>query len=96
MNSPLSTSSGRPFDEGLVLADLAQHVLVVEEHADLGILRDGVDLAVDLGGLPQDRNDVAEGPLIGLDEIVHVHGVAGLGEFADPFMGGDDRRPAPG
>ena len=27
-------------DEGLVLADLAQHVLVVEEHADLGILRD--------------------------------------------------------
>ena len=49
VNSPFSTSAGQALDERLVLADLAQHVLVVEEHADLGILRDRVNLALVLG-----------------------------------------------
>ena len=37
---------GQALDECLVLADLAQHVLVVEEHPDLGVLRDGMNLAL--------------------------------------------------
>ena len=89
VNSPLSTHGGEALDEGFVLADLPQHVLVVEEHADLGILRDGVDFAVDLGRFPEDRDHVAERPWVGGDEVGHVHGVAGLGELADPFMRGD-------
>ena len=82
------------FNEGLILADLAQHVLVVEEHPDLGVLRDGVDLALVFGRVPQDRDDVSECPGVRFDELLHVHGVAGLGELADPLMGGDvDVRP---
>ncbi|MND64784.1 hypothetical protein D3C80_561300 [compost metagenome] len=37
---------GQTFDKGFVLTDLAQHVLVVEEHADFCILRHAIDLAV--------------------------------------------------
>ena len=76
-------------DEGFVLADLAQHVLVIEHHADLGILGDAVDLALELRRVPQHRDHVGEGPGVLLDEVLKVHGVAGLGELADPFVRGD-------
>ena len=73
-------------DERLVLADLPEHVLVVEEHADLGILWDRMDLALVLRRLPEHGDHVGEGPGILRNEAVELHRVARLGELADPFM----------
>ncbi|MNZ80871.1 hypothetical protein D3C78_995230 [compost metagenome] len=75
------------FDKGLVLADLAQHVLVVEEHADFRVLWNTVNLAVGaLGRIPEDRKNIAIDPRGGGDPVFHRHGITVLRELANPFM----------
>ncbi len=79
---------GNAVDELLGLADLPEHVLVVEDHADLGVLRDRVDLPLILRRVPQYRDDVAEGPLVVGDDLVQIHRIAVAGELADPLVRG--------
>ena len=44
---------GQAFDEGVVIAGLSHELLVVEEHACLGVLRDAVGAVCTLYGVPQ-------------------------------------------
>ena len=91
VRSPVERALGHRLDEGVVVPGLAQELLVVEEHARLGVLRNRVGAAVGaLHRLPERGEDGAE--LVGIfgDVVVELQDEAILLEGADPFVRGDE------
>ena len=77
-------------DERVVIAGLAQELLVVEEHARLGVLRYPVGAVGALRRFPERREDRAE--MLGIfgDVVVEFEHEAFRLEGADPFVRGDE------